>query len=304
MKNELHRMQVFAQIVESGSITKAAEQLELSKSVVSHHLQGLEQHLDVKLLTRTTRRQSLTDAGKRFYLRCLEMRKLMSQAEEEVRESCADFAGTITITSPHTLMTHFIGPAMCEFMQEHPRVEPHLLANDLRLDLIDKYIDLSVTVGYLPDSTSRAVKLGNLEQVLCCHPQYLVNSEISLPITSTDFTQFDYIANQWEGMNSERCFDVGKDGQKTFQFRASRIGDSVPTIRMMALAGLGIACLPKLAIANELQRGELVNILPAELTLKASFYAVHNYGLQVPTRIRAFIDLLKVRAESGYVANP
>ncbi|MGF1861051.1 LysR family transcriptional regulator [Photobacterium profundum] len=298
MKNELHRMQVFAQIVESGSITKAAEKLDLSKSVVSHHLQALEQYLEVKLLTRTTRRQSLTDAGKRFYQRCLEMRKLMSLAEEEARESCTDFAGTITVTSPHTLMTHLIGPTMCEFMQTHPRIEPQLLANDLRLNLIDKYIDLSVTVGELPDSTSRAVKLGNLEQVLCCHPHYLVKKEIQLPVNGTDFSGFDYIANQWEGMNIERSFNIGKGQIQTYQFRANRVGDSVPTIRMMTLAGLGIACLPKRAIEEELRHSKLVNILPNDMKLEAPFYAVHNYGAQMPIRIRAFIDFLKIRAES------
>ncbi|MGR5387615.1 LysR family transcriptional regulator [Vibrio crassostreae] len=298
MKNELHRMQVFAQIVESGSITKAADRLEISKSVVSHHLQGLEQHLGVKLLTRTTRRQSLTDAGQRFYQRCLEMRKLMSLAEEEVRESCSDFAGTITITSPHTLMTHLIGPAMCEFMKSHPRIEPQLLANDMRVDLIEKYIDLSVTVGALPDSTSRAIKLGELHQVLCCHPDYHAQAQIPLPITSNDLSEYHYIANQWEGINSQRSFEINKGKVSTYQFKASRIGDSVPTIRMMALNGLGIACLPKQAIEEDLEKGTLVNILPKEQVLKASFYVVHNYGLQVPARIRAFIEHLKQHAES------
>lgn len=298
MKNELHRMQVFAQIVESGSITKAADKLDLSKSVVSHHLQGLEQHLGVKLLTRTTRRQSLTDAGQRFYQRCLEMRKLMLLAEEEVRESCSDFAGTITITSPHTLMTHLIGPAMCEFMKSHPRIEPQLLANDMRVDLIEKYIDLSVTVGALPDSTSRAIKLGALHQVLCCHPDYLTKAQIPQPITPSDLSQYDYIANQWEGINSQRSFEINKGKVSTYQFRASRIGDSVPTIRMMALSGLGIACIPKQAIEEDLKKGTLVNILPKDQVLKASFYVVHNYGLQVPARIRAFIEHLKQHAES------
>ncbi|MEZ8107537.1 LysR family transcriptional regulator [Vibrio splendidus] len=298
MKNELHRMQVFAQIVESGSITKAADKLDLSKSVVSHHLQGLEQHLGVKLLTRTTRRQSLTDAGQRFYQRCLEMRKLMSLAEEEVRESCSDFAGTITITSPHTLMTHLIGPAMCEFMKSHPRIEPQLLANDMRVDLIEKYIDLSVTVGALPDSTSRAIKLGELHQVLCCHPDYLTKAQIPQPIMPSDLSQYDYIANQWEGINSQRSFEINKGKVSTYQFRASRIGDSVPTIRMMASNGLGIACLPKQAIEEDLKKGTLVNILPKDQVLKASFYVVHNYGLQVPARIRAFIEHLKQHAES------
>ncbi|HHF2902646.1 TPA: LysR family transcriptional regulator [Vibrio diabolicus] len=298
MKNEFHRMQVFAQIVESGSITKAADKLDLSKSVVSHHLQELEQHLDVKLLTRTTRRQSLTDAGQRFYQRCLEVRKLVSLAEEEVRESCSDFAGTITITSPHTLMTHLIGPAMCEFMKSHPRIEPQLLANDMRLDLIEKYIDLSVTVGTLPDSTSRAIKLGELHQVLCCHPDYLGKAQILLPITSNDLSEYHYIANQWEGINSQRSFDINKGKVCTYQFKATRIGDSVPTIRMMALNGLGVACLPKQAIEQDLKKGILVNILPKDQVLKASFYVVHNYGLQVPARIRAFIEHLKQHAKS------
>ncbi|WP_431686512.1 LysR family transcriptional regulator [Hahella sp. NBU794] len=298
MKTEFHRMQVFAQIVESGSITKAAEQLDVSKSVISHHLLGLEQHLGVKLLTRTTRRQSLTEAGKRFYQRCLEMKKLMSLAEEEVRDSSADLAGVITVTSPHTLMTHLIGPAMCEFMQRHPRIEPHLLASDMRLNLIEKYIDLSVTVGELPDSSARAVKIGELEQVLCCAPAYMQRQRISPPIASMEFQNFDYIANQWEGVNVERRFFVGKEQNLTYRFRSTRVGDSVPTIRMMTLAGLGVACLPRLAIEEELKSGRLTRLTPEGMTLKAPLWIVHNYGLQMPTRIRAFIDFVKAKAET------
>ncbi len=298
MKTALHHMQVFAQIVESGSLTKAAEQLNISKSVISHHLQMLERHLGVKLLTRTTRRQSLTEAGKRFYQRCVEMKKLMAQAEEEVRESCSDLVGTITVTSPHTLMTHLIGPAMCEFMRFHPRIEPQLLANDMRLDLIDKYIDLSLRVGELPDSSSRAVRIGELEQVLCCTPEYIQLKGISLPITSTELVEFDYIANQWEGTNVERCFSAGKDQSLTYCFQSTRVGDSVPTIRMMTLAGLGIACLPRLAIEDELNSRALVRLLPEEVVLRAPLWIVHNYGLQMPVRIRAFIDHIKAKANS------
>ncbi|MCG9677273.1 MULTISPECIES: LysR family transcriptional regulator [Vibrio] len=297
MKSDLHRMQVFAQIVESGSITKAADELDVSKSVLSHHLQSLEKHLGVKLLTRTTRRQSLTEAGQRYYQRCLEMKKLMSLAEEEVRESNTDLAGTVTVTSPHTLMTHLIGPSMCRFVKNHPRIEPRLLANDMRLNLIDKYIDLSITVGELPDSSSRATKIGELEQVLCCSPEYMKSRDITLPVTSTELLEYDYIANQWEGINVERKFSVGKQSI-SYRFHSTRMGDSIPTIRLMTLSGLGLACLPILAIKEELERGDLVRLTADGMALKAPVWAVHNYGLQMPARIRAFIDFIKENAEN------
>lgn len=291
-------MQLFAQIVESGSITKAAERLELSKSVVSHHLQALEQHLGVTLLTRTTRRQSLTEAGKGFYQRCAEMNKLMQLAEEEARGSNVELAGTITVTSPHTLMSRLVCPAMCEFIDRHPGIEPRLLANDMRLNLIDKYIDLSVRVGDLPDSSARAVKIGELEQLLCAAPNYLARKGITLPVTEAQLTELDYIANQWEGTKVERRFMVGKDSSLSYRFHSTRVGDSVPTIRMMALAGLGIACLPRLAIEAELSRGALVRLLPGDIGLMAPLWIVHNYGLQMPHRIRAFIDHLKAKADT------
>lgn len=296
MKSDLHRMQVFAQIVESGSITKAADKLDVSKSVLSHHLQGLEQHLGVKLLTRTTRRQSLTEAGQRYYQRCLEMKKLMSLAEEEVRDSNTGLAGTVTVTSPHTLMTHLIGPSMCEFVKNHSGIEPRLLANDMRLNLIDKYIDLSITVGELPDSSSRANKIGELEQVLCSSPEYLTKNNITLPVTSTELIDYDYIANQWEGINVERKFSVGKQSI-TYRFHSTRLGDSVPTIRMMTLSGLGIACLPIFAVEDDLKEGRLIRLTADGMSLKASVWAVHNYGLQMPARIRAFIDFVKEKAK-------
>ncbi|KLN63557.1 LysR family transcriptional regulator [Vibrio sp. VPAP30] len=294
MKSDLHRMQVFVQIVESGSITKASDQLDVSKSVVSHHLQALEHHLNVKLITRTTRRQSLTEAGQRFYQRCLELNKLMSLAEEEARSANADLAGTITITSPHTLMNQLIGPAICDFVRLNPQIEPQLIANDMRLNLIEKYIDLSVTVGELPDSSARAFKLGELEQVLCCSPDYIAQKDLSLPLSKSDLANCDYIANQWEGTNVERKFDTSNTNSISYRFRANRIGDSVPTIKLMALSGLGIACLPKLAIGEELRQQKLVQVTGEQVKLIAPVWVVHNYGLQMPSRIRAFIDFLKL----------
>lgn len=295
MKSDFHRMLVFAQIVESGSMTKAADELDVSKSVLSHHLQSLEQHLGVKLLTRTTRRQSLTLSGQRYYQRCLEMKKLLSLAEEEVRNSDTDLAGTIAITSPHTLMTHIIGPSMCEFVKQHPRIEPRLYASDMRMNLIDKYLDLAITVGQLPDSTSRAIKIGELEQVLCCSPEYIEKRNLSLPITETELTEHDYIANQWEGINVERKFPLNSQ-HTIYRFQSTRIGDSVPTIRMMALSGLGIACLPILAIKEELESGHLIKLTSNQVKLSAPVWIVHNFGTQVPARIRAIIELIKENA--------
>lgn len=296
MKAVLHHINVFVKIVESGSITKAAKQLSLSKSVISHHLRSMEQYLGGKLLTRTTRSQALTEVGAQFYHRCVEVEALMKLAEDEARESAIKLIGPITVISSTSIMTHIIAPSMCDFTTANPCVEPVLLTNEIGLNLIEKGVDLCCRTGKLLDSSYRAIKLGEFEEVICTAPVYMQKKGEMLPIVSTELTRFDFISISGEGVNIKRTFYSDKEQHVSYSFRSSRVCDSELSVRIMALAGLGIACLPKFVVAEDLKSGALVRVLPQEIILCTPLWVLHNYGVQLPVRVRAFIDLIKVQA--------
>lgn len=132
----LRQMSAFAHIVEAGSISAAAEQLGLSKSVVSQHLKLLEDELGVTLLKRTTRRQSLTEAGNTFYLQCKQINDLANSAWTTAKDLQMIPQGKLRITAPNALMANLITPVIAEMMQAYPQLQPELISSDVQLDLM------------------------------------------------------------------------------------------------------------------------------------------------------------------------
>jgi len=145
--NRLRQMSVFAYIVETGSITAAAESLDLSKSVVSQHLKSLETELGIILLKRTTRRQALTSAGKHFYKSCKELNQVANHAWLEAQETLTVPQGHIRITAPNALMETLVTPVIGKLLQQYPKLELELISNDHHLDLLSAGIDLAIRVG-------------------------------------------------------------------------------------------------------------------------------------------------------------
>lgn len=151
--NRLRQMSIFAHIVEQGSVSTAADKLELSKSVVSQHLKMLEQELGITLLKRTTRRQSLTEIGEQFYQSCKNINLIADTAWDNTRQHQTEPSGRIRITAPHALMDTLIAPVIADLIKLYPKLRPELINDDQRLDFMQHDIDLAIRVGHSPDST-------------------------------------------------------------------------------------------------------------------------------------------------------
>lgn len=279
--NQLRHMSVFAHIVETGSITAAAESLQLSKSVISQHLKALEQGLGVTLLKRTTRRQVLTTAGKDFYEHCKALNQIADQAWQQARDVLEVPKGLIRITAPYVLMETLVAPAIAVLMKEYPLLQPELISSDSHLDLMTENIDLAIRVGQSIDSNIKQRRIGSFKDVLCSSVALLAQENIE---------QAPYIANSWQGKKISHEFKPRGEKQESLLFttEASCITNSFNTCFSLITSGAGIGLVPEFILNSNTENSKTSNLQPVfpgyELPLNP-IYALHTFATQVPFNV-------------------
>ncbi len=285
----------FVTIVERGSITLAADELDLAKSAVSQNLKRLEEGLGVKLATRTTRSFTLTPAGRRYYDRCKEIVVLAKKAETEMEDFGLTPAGEITITAPHAFIAPVIAPAMQQIIAQFPKLKPSIIAEDKCLNLVSEGIDLSITVGSLPDSSLKARRIGTLTDILCASPALLNQPPRVKPTDTRVWVQsLPYIAHTREANQVRHQMSHNQSKEHyTINFEPCFFSNTVEAQTTFARSGLGVALLPKVAISHDLKEGRLIEVLP-EYSLKSKpIYAVHAYGNHPPKSVLLVIEMIE-----------
>lgn len=287
----------FVTIAERGSITLAADELNLAKSAVSQNLKRLEEQLGVKLATRTTRRFSLTQAGERYYVRCKEILALSKMASTEMEDFGATPAGPITVTAPHAMIAPVIAPALSKVVHSYPDLRPSVIADDERLDLIAAGIDLSVTVGDLTDSSLRARKVGVLRNVLCMSPDLLDRPHRNASSAAIQTVQsLPYIAHSRERLSVEHRLKSSSSAKHLqLRFKPRLFGNTVEALVAFAREGLGVAMLPEYAIANDLELGNLIRVFPDYSSEAKTIYAVHAYDDMPPRSVIEIINAVQMQ---------
>ncbi|WP_206605717.1 LysR family transcriptional regulator [Pelagibaculum spongiae] len=304
----LRHMSIFASVVDCGSISAAAESLDLSKSVISQHLKSLEMALKVSLLQRTTRRQQLTPAGQDFYLQCQKMQQLAKDAWQVAEQSRQEPAGPIRISAPHALIEAIIAPAIGQLCTEYAQIRPSLQANDQRVDLLEQEIDLAIRVGLLPSSNLKQRKLGSFRDVLCASKPFIERHQNQLDQLVTRLQQaedtkdrdgseisyeldLDYIANSWQGRRLSHALTSKTSRQtRTLQVSASRFTNSLPSVIAMAKAGAGIAIIPNFLLNNHV---ELEPICSDWQLDEVPIYSVHSYNQKPPCSVELSIEAIQ-----------
>ncbi|RTZ17805.1 LysR family transcriptional regulator [Vibrio aquaticus] len=278
--NKHKQMLIFKTIVEAGSITKAAEKLELSKSVLSTHLKQLESSLELVLLKRTTRQQSLTPAGEKFYAHCVSMNDIVSLAWDDIRRFSSEPSGTLAITAPNALMEHLLIPALSKAFQPFPKVSLKLIADDHKLALMQNDIDLAIRVGSSPDSNYKQKKIGEFKDWLC-----------QASSTQTTPAENRYIANQWQGNIIKHTVThcVTKE-RLTWEFTAHHQANSINQVALMVEQGLGIGLIPEfIAMKNP----NIERYQPQYELEKNSAYALHPYTGPTPKSVQLAINAIE-----------
>ncbi len=285
----LNRLAYFAAVIDAGSFTRAAERLGITKTVVSQQVARLEAEVGVNLLVRTTHRVQPTEAGRMLHSRSVAILREAGDAFSELAQVNAAPRGTLRVTAPNDYGTSVVAPVMATFVARHPACQVELLLSDAKIDLISHQIDLSVRVGWLEDSGARARRIGVFQQLLVATPALLRRFPTAEP---NDLTSWPFVANtalkeplQWQFSRSAR----ERRGVRT---RATISVNATPAALAATLAGRGASILPDFLVAEELEAGRLVHVLPEWKLPAGGIHVVYPASRFRPPKVTAFVALL------------
>ncbi|WP_374439047.1 LysR substrate-binding domain-containing protein [Pseudomonas panipatensis] len=290
MKVQSEDLRTFATVVDSGSITAAAEQLGLTASAVSRSLAKLEEKLGTTLLNRTTRRMQLTEEGTLFLDGARHILGQMDDLEERLALRRQKPSGRLRINAASPFMLHAVVPHIDAFRQRYPDIELQLNSNDLNIDLLEQSTDIAIRIGTLSDSSLHARPLGSSRLNLLASPAYLERH--GTPQRAEDLAGHSLLGfTQPESLN---LWPVRHAGGDSLAIRPSLAASSGETLRQLALAGQGIACLAGFMTCRDISAGRLVKLLPqAVREQRQPINAVYYRNSQLALRIQCFLDFIQ-----------
>ncbi len=297
--DKLAAMQVFVRVVEAGGLSAAGRQMGLAPPSVSRRISELEALLGVKLLQRTTRKLSLTEAGEAYYERARAIVKAVDEANLAAAEKRAAPSGTLRITTAASIARLHVIPAIAAFHMQHPNIRVVLRVSDRVVDFIDEGLDVALRIGRLDDSSLIAKKLGQCNRIVCASPDYLKNAgRPTRPDDLSDHACLSYRAHAsvslWRFRRGKKNFDVRTSGPF--------FTDEGETLVAGACAGLGIILVPEWLAGVEISNGRLEELLPNYTADPAQtpLYALYSPGPYIAPKIRAFVDFLAQRFSGNY----
>lgn len=286
----LNRLGMFVAVVEAGSFTAAADTLGTTKAVVSFNLKQLEQELGVALLTRSTRRLALTEAGEGFYAECARLLREADAAVDQARSGQATLSGSLRVTATVDYGNRIVAPALAAFARRHPALRVSYQASSAHADLIGDRLDLAVRVGTLADSSYRATPIGQFKLLLVASPALL--AEHGAPRTLEALAAMPWLANRPGRSDHWRVTD-GKGREHALRVAPVAHADTASALLAFAEAGCGVAALPDWLLEEPLARGVLQRVLPTVSLPPQPVYAVYPDTRHVSAKVRRFIDFLR-----------
>jgi DNA-binding transcriptional LysR family regulator len=288
--DRLQAMRVFTRIVELGSFTRAADDLDLPRATLTHTIKRLEERVGAHLLQRTTRRVRPTRDGEVYYNHCVRLLADLDAVEADFREAAVVPKGKLRIDLASSLARSVVVPALPEFFARYPQIELDIGTSDRFVDLVQEGVDCVLRAGELSDSTMIGRRLANMSQITVASADYVRRH--GMPQTLADL-QNGHIAVNWASPTTRRTtpleFMVGRrmrevmlPGQVTISGTEAYLG--------CCEAGLGIAQFPRYRIVDALAKGRLVELLPTMPPPKLPLTALYSSQRQLPLRLRVFVD--------------
>ncbi len=289
-------MRAFAAVAEAGSFAKAADVLVTSKTAISRQVAELENRLGVRLLNRTTRRVSLTEEGERFHSRCRTLLSDVDEAETEISVRNVSAAGALRLSAPRSFGIRHLAPLWGEFLSLHPRVTLDVVLGERAVDLVEDGFDLAVRIAAQPEPGLTGRRLATTRLHACATPLYL--DQHGLPRTPDDLPRHRLISHCHPAGGEDWVFD-GPQGRAVLKLHPCMQANSAETCRAAALAHVGIALLPGYMVAEDLQSGRLIALLPGYRTPESGVYAVYPACKHVAPKVQALVDFLGGAFEQG-----
>lgn len=295
MKLDLQEIETFLRVVELGGVSRAAEDLGLSKSVVSKRLSDLEQRLGARLLHRSTRKVSATENGLGFYQQARDALGLLRQAAEAASLTDNSLRGRLRMLSPMSFGTLWLAPLIAEFMGLHPELEINLQLDDRVGDFEREGFDLCIRISHIEDSALIARQLGRSSRVLCCSPAYL--AKYGMPQRIEDLAAHDCIG--YSNVASARFWSFDGDEalpqQPSIAPQGRFASNNGEVMCAMALGGQGLALLPRFIAHRYLNEGSLVQVLPQASPRDYGIYALYPRSSRGLNKVLAICDFLQQR---------
>jgi DNA-binding transcriptional LysR family regulator len=284
---------VFSQVVEMGSFSKAAEHLGLSSTATSRHVAELEAHLQTRLLNRTTRRISLTETGRSFYERCVQLLADLDEAEQEASRAAVVPRGTIKLTAAVNFGVRHLAPAIADFLAAHREVRFDVSLSDRIVDLVEEGFDLGIRIGGAGSEHIVARKLGETRLVPCASPAYLAAH--GAPQSPDDLARHNCFTYEYVTPKNVWRFRDPAGGERSVRVAGSLHSNNGDLLAEAAARGAGIVFEPAFIVGPDVRAGRLVPLLQDYVPAAAPIYAVYPSRKHLSAKIRLFVDFLIAR---------
>ena len=288
-------MKLYVAVVDGGSFAAAADKLAISRAMASKQIQKLEEHLDTRLLNRTTRSLSLTETGRAFYERSAQIVADVEEAEQIAGQMTRRPRGVLRVTIPLSYGQHRLAAIIGDYTQAYPQVQLDISLSDRKVDLIEEGMDLAIRIGALPQSDLIARKIGAVRSVVCAAPSYLARR--GTPATPADLAHHACLGYTLSGSATDWRL-AGPEGTLSIPIGGPLKADNGDIIRLAALGGAGIAFQPEFIVGADLAAGRLVRVLPGWQSAEMGVYAVYPSRKHLSAKVRTFVDFVAAALEA------
>lgn len=285
-------MQVFVTVGEEGGFASAARRLDISPAAVTRAIVALEDQLGARLLLRTTRNVRLTDAGRQYFDDSRAILASIAEANDAVGGINAEPRGQLSLTAPVLFGRAFIMPCITEYMRRYPQVEVSAQFVDRVVNVVEEGLDVAVRIGHLPDSSLRALRVGQIRRVLCAAPAYL--ETYGIPRHPSDLLQHTVLSSSAVSPRVEWHFGHGGEALSV-RMRPRLVVTSNDAALDAAVSGLGVTRLLSYQVADAVERGTLCLLLQEFEEEPWPVHLVHREGRHGSAKVRAFIDIAAER---------
>src|SRR5260370_11879965 len=281
--DRLTSLTAFVRVVDSGGFSAAGRRLNMSTTMVSNHVQALEERLGARLLNRTTRKVSLTEVGRAYYDRATQILADIEQADDIAGALQSTPRGTLRIyTATH--IVPFVAPVVAEFLRSYPDVKVDLNMGERAIDIIDEGFDVAIRLTPPPDSSLIVRSLATWRHVLCCSPGYLEQHGRLQQLS--ELSEHNCVRHVLYPFADEWHFIDRKATPASVRVSGNLISNSGETLRRAALAEIGISLSPGFLIHDDLEEGRLVRLLPEYRPVELSMNSVYPHRRHLAANVR------------------
>lgn len=299
--NRLESMSILVAVVDAGSLSAAARRLGMPLATVSRRVAELESHLRTRLLHRTTRQLSLTEAGSSYVAACRRILEEIGEAERAATGEYASPKGELVVTAPVVFGRLHVVPVIADFLAHYPEIDVSLVLTDRIVHLMDEHADVAIRIGDLPDSTLRAARVGTVRRVICASPTYLATHGV--PTETHDLAGHECIT--FEALESTRAwvFGSGKSEQSVPVHSRLAVNTAEAAIAA-AILGVGLIRVLSYQVADAVRDNALSVVLDSFESAPLPINLVHKGQAPLPLKLRAFLDFVTPRLRNRTLHEP